>query len=174
MSNKNVRKRRVIWLTIFITYITLLIYFLFFSDTFGRQVAYDEYRYNLMPFAEIKRFYTKVRDTNYLMFFINIIGNVVLFVPFGFLFSLIYSKGGLKHQKKILWVTLLVSILLCLLIELLQLVTKVGVFDVDDIIMNTTGTLIGYIVFRVSLSFARRRKIKAIRREGYAKTKKTE
>ena len=108
------------------------------------------------------------------MFFINIIGNVVLFVPFGFLFSLIYSKGGLKHQKKTLWVTLLVSILLCLLIELLQLVTKVGVFDVDDIIMNTTGTLIGYIVFRVSLSFSRRRKIKAIRREGYAKTKKTE
>ena len=64
--------------------------------------------------------------------------------------------------------------MLCLLIELLQLVTKVGVFDVDDIIMNTTGTLIGYIVFRVSLSIARRRKIKAIRREGYAKTKKTE
>lgn len=173
MSNKDVRKRRVIWLTIFITYITLLIYFLFFSDTFGRQVAYNEYRYNLVPFAEIKRFYTKVRDTNYLMFFINIIGNVVLFVPFGFLFSLIYSKGGQK-QRKTLLVTLLVSILLCLLIELLQLVTKVGVFDVDDIIMNTTGTLIGYIVFRVSLSIARRRKIMAMRRKGYAKAKKTE
>ena len=103
---------------------------------------------------------------------INIIGNVVLFVPFGFLFSLIYSKGGLK-QKKTLLVTLMVSVLLCLLIELLQLVTKVGVFDVDDIIMNTTGTFIGYIIFRVSLSIARRRKIKAMRREGYAKTQKT-
>jgi glycopeptide antibiotics resistance protein len=56
----------------------------------------------------------------------------------------------------------------------LQLVTKVGVFDVDDIIMNTTGTLIGYIVFRVSLSIARRRKIMAMRRKGYAKAKKTE
>lgn len=170
MSNKTIRKRRAIWLSIFIVYITLLIYFLFFSDTFGRQVAYEDYRYNLTPFAEIKRFYTRVRDTNYSMFFINIIGNVVLFIPFGFLFSFIYSKGGTKKCKTFI-VTIFVSLVFCLAIETLQLVTRVGVFDVDDIMMNMTGTVIGYLIFLLLYCIVRKQKSETGRKR-YAEAQK--
>ena len=123
--NKKSRKRRVIWGIIFLTYITLLIYFLFFSDTFGRTVAYDEYRYNLKPFAEINRYFTKVKEKDYLVFFINIIGNILLFVPFGILFPFVSSKEGFKRGRNF-FVTLLVSVLFCFLIEDIQLITKVG------------------------------------------------
>ena len=154
--SKKLRKRRVIWGIIFLTYITLLIYFLFFSDTFGRTVAYDEYRYNLKPFAEINRYFTKVKDRDYLMFFINIIGNILLFVPFGILFPFISQKEGFKKGKNF-FVTLLVSLLFCVLIEGIQLITKVGVFDIDDIIMNTTGAVIGYILYRITFGYENKR-----------------
>jgi len=45
--------------------------------------------------------------------------------------------------------TVFYSFELSLLVELIQLVTKVGSFDVDDIILNTIGGAIGYIVYKV-------------------------
>jgi len=146
--NRKKKRWHLVYVVVFTVYLALLAYFLFFSDIFGRTVAFDEYRYNLKPFAEISRYFTYVRDKHYIMFFINIVGNVALFVPFGFLFS--YISG--KHSHRIgraFFATFLVTVLFCLLIELTQLVTKVGVFDVDDIIMNTAGSVIGCILYRI-------------------------
>ena len=147
MSKKN-KISVTVYLAVFTVYLGLLVYFLFFSDIFGRTVAFDEYRYNLKPFAEIKRYFTKVKEIDYLMFFINIVGNVALFVPFGFLFPFVSEKRNYKRTINF-FVTLLVTVLFCVLIEGVQLVTKVGVFDVDDIIMNTLGSVTGYILYRI-------------------------
>jgi glycopeptide antibiotics resistance protein len=48
------------------------------------------------------------------------------------------------------------SFLLSFFIETVQLVFKIGVFDVDDLIMNTLGGLIGYVIYRISQENYRR------------------
>ena len=70
---------------------------------------------------------------------ISIILNILLFVPFGYLLT------GLDSQKKLR--PILLSFSLSLLIELLQYVTCRGVFDVDDLLTNTLGGLIGEMIF---------------------------
>ena len=77
--------------------------------------------------------------------------NMLLFVPFGCLLpyniSLWRTKTGVKckHFKKVLLIGLLIS----LSIEICQLLFKVGVFEVDDLVKNTMGTGLGYIFFLI-------------------------
>ena len=56
MSIENKKKLRVLCLVLFILYSISIVYFLIFSDMFGRGHGYEEMRYNLTPFLEIKRF----------------------------------------------------------------------------------------------------------------------
>lgn len=139
------RKREILrfglWI-IFLLYIIALTYFLFFSERFGRVMG-EEYRYNLKFFHEIKRFIKYREQLGNIIFLTNIVGNVVAFVPFGFLLPCIS-----KVSRKFLNVVML-GFELTLSIEIMQLLLKVGAFDVDDIIMNLTGTIIGYAVFKI-------------------------
>lgn len=68
-------------------------------------------------------------------------GNLLIFTPIGFLVSVLFK--GLRSSWKILLVGAAISIT----IETLQLVLAVRVFDVDDIILNSLGTWLGYLVF---------------------------
>ena len=76
----------------FICYMVLLVYFLFFSEEYGRTVSYTSYRINLHLFAEIRRYFA-YRDTiGFAYFFINMFGNVIAFMPFGFLLPVMYRE----------------------------------------------------------------------------------
>ncbi|MEK6481644.1 VanZ family protein [Catalinimonas sp. 4WD22] len=68
----------------------------------------------------------------------NLLGNVILFIPFGILSPLLFS--WVHKSKRILFLTLLFSFAA----ELIQFYFQIGVFDVDDIILNTLGSVIGY------------------------------
>lgn len=125
---------------IFVVYIVVLVYFLFFSEKYGR-VASDEYHYNLVPFTEIKRYFLYFDRIGFAGFMLNIVGNVVAFIPFGMFLPLLQPF----HRKAI--VAVADGLLFTVCIETIQLVTKVGSFDVDDIILNTLGALCGYVVF---------------------------
>ena len=72
---------------------------------------------------------------------LNIVGNVAAFVPFG-IFLPVFSTRCRKF-----WFTAYYSFELSLLVELLQLVAKVGSFDVDDLLLNTLGGIIGFFVY---------------------------
>ena len=63
--------------------------------------------------------------------------NLILFIPIGY---------WLKHLK--ISSVLLISLLLITSIELLQFVSHRGIFDVVDILINTIGIMIGYIIFK--------------------------
>lgn len=63
--------------------------------------------------------------------------NLILFIPIGY---------WLKHLK--ISSVLLLSLLLITSIELLQFVSHRGIFDVVDILINTIGIMIGYIIFK--------------------------
>ena len=72
---------------------------------------------------------------------VNILGNIVMFVPFGFL-GWIFPK--LRNFKPLVYRFL--SVLLS--VEALQYFTRLGVFDVDDLILNTLGVFIGFWIFK--------------------------
>ena len=69
---------------IFALYIFFLLYFLIFSEIYGRSGVMQDYHYNITPFQEIERFW-KYREQLGLMSYINLFGNVLIFVPFGFM-----------------------------------------------------------------------------------------
>ena len=96
--------------------------------TFQNGIAEPLYRgtYNLVPFH-------RVAEGFWL--------NVLMCVPLGFMLPLIW-----KSYRR-LWVSALAGASFSLLIELSQLVT-VRATDVDDLIANTVGTVVGYVAWR--------------------------
>ena len=89
------------------------------------------------------RFVTYRQQLGIESFIVNIFGNILAFAPFGFLLPIITPE----NRK---WIKLaLITFLFSLTIELLQLVFKVGIFDVDDLLMNTLGGLLGYFIFTI-------------------------
>lgn len=70
---------------LFVLYIGFIIYFLLFSDLYGRTGVMEEYRYNLVLFKEIKRFWQYREQLGWYAMFTNLFGNVIIFMPFGVL-----------------------------------------------------------------------------------------
>ncbi len=139
------RKNRRTIIVIFIVYLGLLAYFLFFSERMGREPG-EEYMVNLVPFREIRRFAAYAKyfgEKRFRLFALNIIGNVAAFIPFGLLLPTVRSRRHYFGHA------LASGILFSLLIETVQLVTRVGTFDVDDIMLNAAGCVIGYLLFRL-------------------------
>ena len=151
MKDNTKRKIRRLSLLLFVLYILLLVYFLFFSEEYGR-IATEErmYRYNLIPFVEIRRFWVYRKQLGVLAVFTNIFGNVIGFIPYGFILTVI------AHKCRSGFFIILSGFSLSLVVEVVQLVTKVGCFDVDDLILNTLGAAIGYGMFAVC-NYLRRR-----------------
>ncbi len=151
----NSRKRfRIICLILFALYVIAIVYFLLLSDMYGRAEGYVNYRYNLIPFYEIRRFIHSAMNAGSIKFvdvLINLLGNVLAFIPLGALIRWV------RNQKTGLWIAVLYTFLFSLAIELIQLFTKVGVFDVDDLLLNTCGGAIGYAFYRILRAIDRKR-----------------
>lgn len=140
MSKKQAKKVRALGKVLFVLYIGFLIYFLFLSDWYGREGVMEEYRYNLELFKEIRRFIVYREQLGVFVVFSNLFGNILIFMPFGFFISMASTSSSFFKA-------LFNSLGLSLCVEVLQLVTRVGSFDVDDILLNTIGGVLGYIVF---------------------------
>lgn len=125
---------------LFVLYIILLFYFLFFAESFGRTDVSADYRWNLSLFREIRRYWEYRQTIGVKIFFINIVGNVLAFMPFGFFWPLLWDF-------KANWLaTTLNTLTLSLAAEVVQLVYKIGSFDVDDLFLNTIGGFLGYLL----------------------------
>lgn len=89
---------------------------------------------NIIPFEEIFRY-----EVGSQMFIFNVFGNILIFLPFGYLISA-YIK------PKSIWPILSITAIISTLIEFIQL--NIGrSFDVDDIILNVTGALVGFLLY---------------------------
>lgn len=91
---------------------------------------------NFIPFKEMLRYEFGTK-----LFFKNVVGNMIMFIPFGF-FTSYFLK--LKKFYSVFILTLLTSIT----IETTQLLIG-RVFDIDDIFLNIIGGLIGYFIFKI-------------------------
>lgn len=128
---------KVIGWICFIIYIAALVYFLFFAESYGRTMD-GVMHYNLEPFREIKRCLVHYKAIGWQSAALNLGGNIVGFLPFGFFLPLLSEK-----ERRLLMVVLL-TFELSLTVEVIQLFTGVGSFDVDDLMLNTLGGMLGY------------------------------
>jgi glycopeptide antibiotics resistance protein len=146
---------KVICRILFIVFMLLLAKSILFKKNTGYYKNYfsKEYRNykikdgwdkaNTKPFSTIRLFYNSRRmNTEYKQK--NLLGNMVGFIPFGFLLPLLlpWFRNGFK--------ILLSGFLLSLCFETAQLIFDLGVFDVDDLILNTLGCLTGFLIFRLT------------------------
>lgn len=91
---------------------------------------------NIIPFREITRY--EIGST---LFFYNVIGNIALFIPFGYFMS---DKLKAKKTTHII----IISTIISLTAELIQY--KIGrAFDIDDVLLNVTGAIIGYFGYTI-------------------------
>lgn len=140
---------RIFGKILFVLYIIFIIYFLIFSDWYGRTGEMQEYHYNLVLFKEIKRFWNYRDQVGLFAMFTNLFGNVIIFMPFGFFMPM-------ASRYRSCFSAVFYSFGLSLCVETFQLLTKVGSFDVDDLLLNTIGGLAGYVIFAVCAVIRRR------------------
>ena len=142
-------------LILFIVYIIGVLYVVFLKHRFvlgslnyeAPFSFYWENNVNLVPFKTIKDYMVYENNLSDNIKYINILGNVALFIPFGVIFPVLLS-GKLKFLK-----TIGSAFLFSLLIEVLQMTFRIGSFDVDDIILNVFGGFIGYFICIIILKF---------------------
>lgn len=154
MIRNTTRNQKLGWV-LFIAYLAMLVYFMFFAESFGRDPVQRDYAYNLELFKEIKRFYHYREQLGMKAFLLNVVGNVVAFMPCGFFLPIVSRRG--RRWYNMLWLVFGLS----LAIEVTQLVCKVGSFDVDDLLLNTLGGVIGYLLNRKVQKYRIRRKRRA-------------
>lgn len=123
---------------------------------FGRSVCWDSsisYEQMLMrninttPFYTIKNYLRvivdRTNDSVYIHCLINLLGNILLFIPIGILIPKLWKK--LRNFFKFFFICLL----MILAVELIQLFALLGSCDIDDVILNMTGLTAGYIIWSI-------------------------
>lgn len=107
--------------------------------------------FNLKPLHSIRLFSQLLEPggPHFHLALLNLLGNLLIFLPYGFLGRLLLrNKGRLR---------LFFSGLFCIfLIEFLQFLTGIGVWDIDDILLNTLGLILGLILSKPFIAFQRR------------------
>lgn len=135
------KKLRKTALVVFTCYILFLCYFLFFADSMGRTLAHRTYQYNFIPFKEIIRFWRYRELLKAPAVCLNLLGNIVAFIPFGCLVP------GLFQRCRRPLCAIACSFLFSFMVEMIQLIAKIGICDVDDMILNTVGGTIGVLLY---------------------------
>ncbi|TYP73755.1 VanZ family protein [Paenibacillus methanolicus] len=122
-----------------VSYTLLLLYWMFFG--FGRtHLPYPGYQYNLIPFHTIKMYMLHADHFNAKNWAINVVGNIAVFMPFGLAVPYLRKMSGFRF--------ILLFVVILLMLECLQLISQRGSFDVDDLMLNTVGALLGYWMYR--------------------------
>ena len=118
---------------IFILPYTIFLLYLMFLG-FGRE-QHEANIVRLLPFVSTILFVQNT--TSWESIIINLFGNIIMFIPFGFL--------GWLNAKYFSFKKLIVDFLSALIIvEALQYLTRLGVFDIDDLAINSLGVWIGF------------------------------
>lgn len=128
------KKPFILYKEIFLLLFLIYILCLFQIVTFEDQTIYITGN-NLVPFQEITRYQFGSR-----LFIKNVVGNIVLFIPYG-----IFASLFAKLDK--LFPALALVFFASVTVETTQLVIG-RVFDIDDIILNLIGGLLGYGIYR--------------------------
>ena len=155
-----IRKRRMDWkreavLLLMFVNLAVIIRFVFFpmSRINGRvqPLRFDSseilpFKLNLLPFVHLLEYDSKKE------MLLNIIGNTAMFIPTGVILPIISKK------LKTFWRVVGVGALISLCIEIIQLPFFERTSDVDDLLLNTLGVAIGYLIYKLVLKLIKRRR----------------
>ena len=100
-------------------------------------------RYNLVPLKTIAGFIENYKSVGVSIFLINLAGNIVAFMPLGFLLPLVF-----KRTERLSVITRII-VLSSITAEIVQYIFNVGSLDIDDVILNTMGGVLGYLIYRL-------------------------
>lgn len=122
------RNTAILWwvYTMFLLYITVL----------GRY-CFEDFRSRLDLFISYRQAFIAGNGSELRALILNIL----IFVPFGLI------TAELIKKRFPAWAALIPGFILTLVIELLQLVTRTGTFEIDDLINNTLGTALGILLW---------------------------
>ena len=138
MSKEKNRKRT--WLIILLAVYLLIL----FRITIFRSHTYPtDYAVNLSLFTDLVATY---HENGIWMVIYLVVGNIVWFVPFGFLLPLIWER--LKS-----YAVIPLGFSLSLIIEVSQLVSGKGMFEIDDLVLNSFGSALGYLAYKAFCHF---------------------
>ena len=114
------------------TYAFLIGYmFLVLADTVLIRRAGQMFRFELLPFWSYRDYFNGTDPT----LMKQILANVIMFIPVGLLLGRLYK-----------WKAIPIATGFSLIIELIQLITRRGLFEFDDIIHNTLGAALGCVI----------------------------
>jgi len=104
---------------------------------------------NLFPFKTIINYIQRLIEgtINSNIVFINILGNLIAFAPTGFFVPILF--GDKIKNLKIFSILIAISVLI---VEIMQFITFTGQLDVDDIILNTLGAIIVYLLIKTKIA----------------------
>lgn len=134
---------------LFTLYVAVLLFILFarYKDNFSLSLADFTNRLstavNMKPFHTITSYLKAFENGNVSMTVVrnNLLGNFLLFMPYPLFIS------ALSKCKNTFWI-MFVTILTVVSVEMIQIITGLGSLDVDDMILNVSGALIAYIIFK--------------------------
>ncbi|MBR5596277.1 MAG: VanZ family protein [Lachnospiraceae bacterium] len=95
------------------------------------------FKINLKPFVHMWDYADKKEAI------LNLVGNITMFIPLGIIFPIVYKN--LNNHAKVIAVGIGFSVV----IEILQLLCFERTTDIDDLIMNSSGYIIGYIIYLI-------------------------
>ena len=128
-----------------------MLWLLFGREPYGNGTTYWQHvagNMNLLPFETIIRFVGFLAGDFSVELkrhaIINLVGNVIMFVPLGFFLPMLCGKF------RLLWRCLLQGALIIVCVELIQLFTLVGSCDFDDLLLNVIGIAMGYGLYRLT------------------------
>lgn len=149
-----IRKKEV-WLKkvcfiIFLLYMLFLMKIILFKYTgIGRLVEeivngnLEGFRsFNFIPFCTFQEFGNMMANGEFYRGFVNLAGNIVVFIPLGYFLPLLFGKY--RNIKTVILMGFTVS---CLF-EICQYIFYLGSTDIDDIILNVFGAILGIICYR--------------------------
>ena len=151
--------RPVLW-TIFIIYCFVLVYVLFLSRGTRDGFTFAEYmrRFtNFIPFKTIVEYVQRYIDGYRNLSVLNLLGNFVLFMPMGVLLPCVIRKLDR------FWKVTLTVLGMVVMVEIVQGILRVGSVDIDDVIFNVVGAMIGYRLIRLPFIYNFFKKINLIK-----------
>ena len=133
-------ERKNIIMVYILFYILAVVGFTFanFRDNILIESGISERGFNLIPFSSIKQMLNSPLGLRVALY--NIMGNFLMLTPLAILLPLVNEKF-----KKIRYY-LIVIVIFSFFIELIQYITETGSFDIDDLILNVSGSLILFII----------------------------
>lgn len=143
------RSLKLIAWGLFVLYLLVLVYVIILKEgmalglaEFGKQIPFSQRitYINYIPLVNTIVPYLKGEPSTHIAIE-NLLGNIFAFSPLGFFLPLLFKSC--KRLK----ISILISLCVSLFIEIVQLIFYLGTCDIDDLILNVLGSLLGYGVY---------------------------